>query len=212
MSGLSALVAFVEESQAQTAGERFGAFGLEGLRGMEESWGRESELYMTAAATLKATIQSAISSDLLSLAVLSSPSPLHARQIAQPPQTPLPGPNVPDTAPIFSTSTCFTTASACSNATASCSSRGQCVGVTRAGRTCFVCECGKAPLEEGGKNVTWAGSMCQKKDLSQQFTLIVGTVIFLILMSVGSITLLYSVGDQELPGTLTGGVGHMKHE
>lgn len=41
----------------------------------------------------------------------------------------------------------------------------------------------------------------------RQFTLIVGTVIFLVLISVGSISLLYTIGSQELPGTLIGGLG-----
>lgn len=102
----------------------------------------------------------------LSFAVIF-PSRLSTRQLAQPPQSPFPSPKTPDTAPVFSTSTCFTSADACRNATATCSSRGDCVSVTRAGRTCFVCQCGKAPLEEGGKNISWAGSMCQKKDISQ---------------------------------------------
>ena len=43
--------------------------------------------------------------------------------------------------------------------------------------------------------------------LLREFTLIVGTVVFLILVSVGSISLLYTIGSQELPGTLTGGLG-----
>jgi hypothetical protein len=36
--------------------------------------------------------------------------------------------------------------------------------------------------------------------------------VFLILVVVGSISLLYTIGDQELPGVLTGGVGHVKRE
>lgn len=48
----------------------------------------------------------------------------------------------------------------------------------------------------------------------REFTLIVGTVLFLILISVGSISLLYTIGNNELPGVLTGGVagGSFKHE
>ncbi|KAF8510249.1 hypothetical protein JB92DRAFT_3144444 [Gautieria morchelliformis] len=212
LTSLNNLVAFVEESPGEGVAERFGAFEVTGLKDIEEAWGQESEQYMTATAAVKATLQSAAAKGL-SIAVIS-PSHLSARQLPQPPQSPLPPvKKIPDTAPVFSTSTCFSTADACRNATASCSSRGDCVAATRAGRTCFVCECGKAPFEEGGKNISWAGSMCQKKDISQEFTLILGTVIFLILVSVGSIALLYTVGDQELPGTLTSGAGGAsKHE
>ena len=48
----------------------------------------------------------------------------------------------------------------------------------------------------------------------REFTLIVGTVLFLILISLGSISLLYTIGNNELPGVLTGGVagGSLKHE
>jgi len=48
--------------------------------------------------------------------------------------------------------------------------------------------------------------------LFSQFTLIAGISIFLVLVVAGSITLLYTIGDLELPGTLTGGVGHIKRE
>ncbi|KAF8590191.1 hypothetical protein K439DRAFT_1657487 [Ramaria rubella] len=209
ITSLSKLVSFVEDSDRTSDAARFGAFQIEGLEAIAQEVGRESELYQTATATLKATILSAMSQDL-NFVVLHPVHPgLHSRQSPelQPPQTPFPAPQIPPSSPVFSTSTCFTSFSACQNATASCSSRGQCVGATRAGRTCFVCECGKAPLQEGGRNVSWAGGMCQKQDISTEFTLIVGTVIFLILLSVGSISLLYTVGYQELPGTLTGGLG-----
>ncbi|KAF8517195.1 hypothetical protein BU17DRAFT_92126 [Hysterangium stoloniferum] len=137
----------------------------------------------------------------LSLTLLL-PSSLSVRQPkAQPPQSPLPLPP-PPSAPIFSTLTCYTSASACENSTSSCSSRGTCIGVTRAGKTCFVCECGTRPVREGGTNISWAGARCEKIDVSVPFALLLSTVLLLILIIGGSISLLYSLGGIELPGVL----------
>lgn len=64
MGSLSPLVAFVEEGHdgnagnAGNAGERYGSFEVKGLRDIEREWGHDSELYRTASATLKATLQS----------------------------------------------------------------------------------------------------------------------------------------------------------
>jgi hypothetical protein len=44
------------------------------------------------------------------------------------------------------------------------------------------------------------------------FTLIAGTSIAIVLVIVFSISLLYSIGTQELPNVLTGGIIHAKHD
>lgn len=52
------------------------------------------------------------------------------------------------------------------------------------------------------KTERWAGQSCERKDVSGPFVLLTGTVIAMILLVVGSVTLLYSVGDQALPSIL----------
>lgn len=77
MESLKNVVAFVEESQPSGNADRFGAFELNGLKDIEEEWGQESEQYLTAAATLKAIIQSVrrlsvlLFSHLLSIAIIT---------------------------------------------------------------------------------------------------------------------------------------------
>jgi len=90
------------------------------------------------------------------------------------------------------------------NSTSTCSGRGKCVEASKAGRTCFVCNCGKTTTGEGNKIKTdyWAGESCERKDISGPFVLLSGTVIVMVLLIVGSISLLYGVGDHPLPSTL----------
>ena len=47
-------------------------------------------------------------------------------------------------------------------------------------------------------------------DSNSPFVLLAGTTIGLLIVIVGSITLLYKVGEAALPSTLTGGVGGLK--
>lgn len=96
---------------------------------------------------------------------LSSPS-FDKRQAVES-QAPLPS-TAPPQQPIGAISTCFTSIDACKNSTTSCSGRGQCVEASKAGRTCFVCNCGITRTGEG-KNVKtdyWAGERCERKDIS----------------------------------------------
>jgi hypothetical protein len=140
-------------------------------------------------------------------------------------QAPFPFP--PGNAPIFSSSTCYTSADTCRNGTTECSGRGQCISVKKGMRECFVCQCART---KDAKNRTeyWSGSSCQNKDVStcvpasypfssthkncRAFTLIAGTSIAIVLVIVFAISLLYSVGTQELPNVLTGGIVHAKHD
>lgn len=47
---------------------------------------------------------------------------------------------------------------------------------------------------------------CLRCDLISPFVLITGTVITLILLMAGSVSLLYAINNQELPSILTGGI------
>lgn len=58
MTSINRVVSFVEESQQSENADRFGAFEVVGLKDIEAEWGQDSEQYLTAAATLKAAIQS----------------------------------------------------------------------------------------------------------------------------------------------------------
>ena len=105
-----------------------------------------------------------------SLAVLTySPSPSSSFDKRQPieSQAPLPS-TAPPQQPIGAISTCFTSLESCKNSTNSCSGRGQCVKASKAGRTCFVCNCGITQTGKGKhiKTEYWAGGKCERKDIS----------------------------------------------
>ncbi|RXW25049.1 hypothetical protein EST38_g808 [Candolleomyces aberdarensis] len=48
----------------------------------------------------------------------------------------------------------------------------------------------------------WAGESCERQDVSSSFVLLAGTVLVLLIIIFGSISLLYSAGDQALPSIL----------
>lgn len=214
IADLSSLVDFldsVELDQDLFDAEKFGAFQFGSLQRLAKHYGRDSEEYKTATATLRAALSSAIAQHKLNLIVLTVPetefaSSTHNHHKRQPPQSPLP-PHLPHpAAPISAISTCFATEETCSNSTSFCSGHGACVSASKAGRTCFVCTCENTKVNDGKKTIRWAGDACEKQDISDSFTLLAGTVIALILLIGGSVALLAGIGGEELPSTLTGGV------
>jgi len=147
-------------------------------------------------------------------------------------QEPLPS-TAPPQLPIGGISTCFASLNACNDGTTSCSGRGQCVKASKAGRTCFVCTCGVTKTGEGKdlKTEYWAGEKCERKDISRyyscrqllvsimtnpyfasEFVLLSGTVLVIVFLIAGSISLLYTIGDQPLPSTLLATAVHAKKE
>ncbi|EIN11523.1 hypothetical protein PUNSTDRAFT_118875 [Punctularia strigosozonata HHB-11173 SS5] len=215
---LSSIVNFIESDDISS--DKFGAFELNSLREIAKEHGSDSEQYKLAAEAARGSIQSALAKDDLNLAVIvydrSSPagsSIQRKRAVAahKARQTQSPLPPSSSSAPVGSVSRCFDTADACGNATNSCSGHGQCLQTTSAGRACFVCACGQTKNEKG-KVESWAGESCERKDISGPFALIAGTTIALLLMIIGSVSLLSSIGGQELPGTLTGGVAGSKRD
>ncbi|KAG0661293.1 hypothetical protein C6P46_004064 [Rhodotorula mucilaginosa] len=107
---------------------------------------------------------------------------------------------------------CFPSRSELVNLTASCLGHGQPVkGLTTRsdlpeGGECWVCKCGTTTDEETGKKTRWTGQGCEKVDLSSDFALLSLTTLGLLGVVALSVGLLYSIGAQELPGTL-GAVG-----
>ncbi|OCB87351.1 hypothetical protein A7U60_g5490 [Sanghuangporus baumii] len=211
LSETSQLVVCVESEEK----ESFGAFDLKGLAELLKEYGKDSELYQLAAETTRAILESALKKPELSLVVITYPGTLthsfSARQ--QPPQSPLPPPTTPSPQlPIGGVSTCHASTEACGNATSSCSGHGSCVEAQKAGKTCFVCAC-SVTHDDSGRPQEWAGDACERKDVSAPFVLITGTVIAILLIVFGSVSLLWGVGSQELPSTLAAGAaGHAKHE
>ncbi|KAE9403141.1 hypothetical protein BT96DRAFT_917754 [Gymnopus androsaceus JB14] len=132
--------------------------------------------------------------------------PTLSKRQSTPSQVPLPPSHAPPQEPIGSISTCFTSVESCSNGTSSCSGRGQCVQASKSGRTCFVCTCSATKTGEGNKvkTETWVGESCERKDVSGPFVLFVGSALVMLILVFGSVSLLYGVGEQMLPPTLTG--------
>ncbi|KAF8973020.1 hypothetical protein BDZ97DRAFT_1912616 [Flammula alnicola] len=201
-SDVSSLVSFFNSAE----GPSFAAIELSKLHEIGKIYGHSSEEYIQVAENLRAFLENILQDDSFTLAILTFATPSSAslvkRDAPQESQIPLPAP--PPQQPIGSVSTCFTSLDACNNGTSSCSGRGQCAEASKAGRTCFVCTCGVTKTGEGKKVKTtyWAGESCERKDVSGPFVLLSGTVIVIILLIVGSVSLLYDVGDQSLPSTL----------
>ncbi|CDO69154.1 hypothetical protein BN946_scf185042.g56 [Trametes cinnabarina] len=191
--------------------DRFGAFDLTHLEDLRHTFGKDSEQYRTAVQTVKVILDRLMERQDVNLALVTVPShgsKHHRRQ--QPPQSPLPPPLPRPAEPIDSISTCYSSVDVCGNATNACSGHGQCLEATKAGKTCFVCAC-SITTDEKGRKEQWAGSACERKDVSGPFVLLAGTTVTLLLLVGGSIALLTAVGDQKLPSTLTGGVASNAH-
>ena len=104
----------------------------------------------------------------------------------------------------------------CMKTTGNCSGRGSCYN--KRGKsdksTCFACGC-RATNETFlyNKNASrgymlahWGGSACQKRDVSEPFWLIsVFTIVLVGLVSWG-IGMLFSIGEEKLPGVIGAGV------
>ncbi|KAL0576336.1 hypothetical protein V5O48_005634 [Marasmius crinis-equi] len=186
----------------------FAALDLSSLSRLRGEFGFASGEYKTAVAEMRASLGSVVEGGRVRLAILthgfSSTYSFDKRQV-DPLQSQAPI-RVPPQQPIDSVSTCFTSAEICNNATSSCSGRGQCMEATKIGKTCFVCACKATKTGEGNQVKTdyWVGESCERKDVSGPFVLLAGTTIAMIVVAIGSVSLLYGVGQQSLPSTLTG--------
>jgi hypothetical protein len=174
VSELSALVAFLESDDLSW--DRFGAFRITGLRTIADAYGRESEQYTLAASSLTAALRSALSKkpQHLNVVIFTHPETetrangsggrvVERRQDQSPIPSPVPLP------PVVSDTLCFNSEEICSNSTDSCSGHGTCVKANRAGRTCFTCAC-EATQDSPGRTQYWAGSKCERKDVSGYVT------------------------------------------
>jgi hypothetical protein len=116
---------------------------------------------------------------------------------------------------------CFLSANSCETRTNSCSGgHGKCINRYKDQpnhEACFACHCmstvvrdGSEPGAIGEKTIRWGGNMCQKKDVSIPFWLLTGFTIAIVGMITFAISLLYSVGEEQLPGVIGAGVSRSK--
>lgn len=157
LSTLAPLVAFIEEEGA----DKFGVFELKGLAKLT------GEMRELATQTARAAIESAMARKDLKLVVLSSPSPVTTSSSSQVKhgKRAETSPSVAAFPQIVSDAICYATDDACVNATGGCSGHGSCAAGSKAGKTCYVCQC-SASRDEGGRSTYWAGNACEREDVS----------------------------------------------
>ena len=115
---------------------------------------------------------------------------------------------------------CFQSYNSCVAATANCSSHGVCAdkyaipGQGSGETVCFHCECKSTyKYPDRGENsptIHWGGNTCQKIDVSSPFWLITGLTIVLVGVVSMCIGMLFSVGEEKLPGVIGAGVSRSK--
>ena len=145
---------------------------------------------------------------------VASPSAFASKQVTGP-NTSAPLEPITGVPPV-----CHTSLELCTSSTNKCSGHGECYmkygpsSDEDKTQPCYTCGC--VPTEENfleGKErrpafriTNWGGAACQKKDVSGPFWLIaIFTVVMIGLVS-WAIGLLYSIGEEELPGVIGAGV------
>jgi hypothetical protein len=112
---------------------------------------------------------------------------------------------------------CYSTLDSCTEKTNHCSGHGKCFKKRSAAGgkdACFACGCvaqnqtfTHGPQNRTGVRITyWGGAACQKQDISSQFWLIALFSIVIVGVVAWAIGMLYSVGEEKLPGVIGAGV------
>lgn len=105
---------------------------------------------------------------------------------------------------------CHSTNTSCTSVTNGCSGHGSCY--LKSG-DCYSCKCQKTTVKTADgslRTVQWGGPACQKEDISTQFFLL-GTITVLAVLAVaGGISMLFSVGQEELPSVISAGVSSVR--
>ncbi|APA09370.1 hypothetical protein SS1G_12165 [Sclerotinia sclerotiorum 1980 UF-70] len=98
---------------------------------------------------------------------------------------------------------CHASLDSCTSSTNNCSSMGACYKkYTSQSGDCFACRCDA----DSGRG----GSACQKRDISGPFWLIFISSFVLVGLVSWGISMLYSIGDEKLPGVIGAGVSSNK--
>lgn len=109
---------------------------------------------------------------------------------------------------------CHTSLESCTKKTNDCSGHGSCYQKRAGSNACFACGCRSQNITfiHGPQNRTgvrlayYGGAACQKEDISGPFWLIsIFTIVMVGLVS-WSIGLMYSIGEETLPGVIGAGV------
>lgn len=111
---------------------------------------------------------------------------------------------------------CFASASDCQKGTANCTGHGECIKKpgTASGNEetgdCYVCSCNKPEVRKNDDGTTkttyFGGSACQKKDISAPFWIITLTTGSLLALIGFGLSMLYAMGNAELPSVIGAGV------
>ncbi|KFA64387.1 hypothetical protein S40285_01059 [Stachybotrys chlorohalonatus IBT 40285] len=110
---------------------------------------------------------------------------------------------------------CFSSADSCSTETRNCSGHGVCQNKyakpdgSDAAQVCFTCHC-LSTKSDSGSVTHWAGPSCTKKDVSVAFWLFVGFTVAMVGILSLAIGMLFSVGEEKLPGVIGAGVSRSK--
>ncbi|KAH8701162.1 hypothetical protein BGW36DRAFT_375697 [Talaromyces proteolyticus] len=109
---------------------------------------------------------------------------------------------------------CYKSNNSCVAGTDNCSGHGTCsLKSTSKDDGCYTCKCKQTQVENAGgsvRTVSWGGSACQKEDISVPFFLLASITVLAILAIGAGISMLFSVGQQELPSVINAGVSSVK--
>ncbi|KAL4981803.1 hypothetical protein BDW68DRAFT_171807 [Aspergillus falconensis] len=102
---------------------------------------------------------------------------------------------------------CYASNSSCNDATNTCSGHGVCYEKSGG---CYACLCHDTYVQTASgaeRKIQWGGSACQKRDISSPFFLIMGVTITILLVVTSAIAMIFGLGNDELPGVISFGVG-----
>ncbi|KAL6239430.1 hypothetical protein BDW75DRAFT_140338 [Aspergillus navahoensis] len=102
---------------------------------------------------------------------------------------------------------CYASNSSCNDATNTCSSHGACYEKSSG---CYACLCHETYVKTASgaeRKIQWGGAACQKRDISSPFFLIMGVTITVLLAITSAIVMVFGLGNDELPGVISAGVG-----
>ncbi|KAF2754321.1 hypothetical protein EJ05DRAFT_504413 [Pseudovirgaria hyperparasitica] len=141
--------------------------------------------------------------------ILSEATPIRSSATSKPTHSGTPSTN--DTSPVRGIlPSCFASEADCEAKTKGCSGHGQCRTKYKTDKTeCWTCACEAqvhTNLDGSNKTTSFGGPACQKKDIVMPFWLFTGFTIAFLSILTWAIGLLYSMGEQELPGVINAGV------
>ncbi|KAL3438580.1 hypothetical protein BDV09DRAFT_159147 [Aspergillus tetrazonus] len=105
---------------------------------------------------------------------------------------------------------CYASNSSCNDATDTCSGHGACYEKSGG---CYACLCHDTYVKTASgaeRKIRWGGSACQKRDISTPFFLIMGVTVAVLLAVISAIAMIFGIGNDELPGVISAGVGTVR--